>query len=27
MLDRYGSAHADRRAVDAARKLSLGNEL
>ena len=27
MLDRYGSAHADRRAVEAARKLSLGNEL
>lgn len=27
MLDRYGSVHADRRAVEAARKLSLGNEL
>jgi site-specific recombinase XerD len=27
MLDRYGSAHADRRAIEAARKLSLGNEL
>lgn len=27
MLNRYGAAHADRRAIDAARKLSLGNEL
>jgi len=27
MLDRYGAVHADRRAVEASRRLSLGNEL
>jgi site-specific recombinase XerD len=27
MLNRYGAVHADRRAIEAARKLSLGNEL